>query len=281
MTTPLSQTSALVLICDKKQSYQSPKSKEFLSHLDLSKGQEMYNKIQHLRPHLDEVIPNRKFLIHNYIREILRKSPQKIQVLTMACGWDPILVKMSEEFPKHSFFGVDSESIKIQEQLIQKISPQANIFYINADITNSEQLLKNLLLKGWNKDQASCILLEGISYYIEPQKFWRTLHILKENIKSNCFICGDFLVDWTRQKISTVSKNLATTIFDMIKKDCFQNYYSYTSQDIQKNLSALNFSQIQFFTQDEIQKQRTESPLPWNSGEGHIQLFTARHLKNN
>ena len=73
MPIPLSQTSALVLICDNNTSYQSPKAKEFLSHLDLSEGQKMYNKIQHLKPHLDEIIPNRKFLIHNYIRKILKE----------------------------------------------------------------------------------------------------------------------------------------------------------------------------------------------------------------
>ena len=103
MFTPLSQTSALVLICDNNKSYQSPKSKEFLSHLDLSEGQKMYNKIQHLKPHLDEIIPNRKFLIHNYIRKILKEHKSGVQVLTLACGWDPLLVKMSEEFPQTFF----------------------------------------------------------------------------------------------------------------------------------------------------------------------------------
>ena len=273
----LSQTSSLVLVWDNNISYQSPKAREFLYHLDLSEGQKMYNKIQHLRPHLDEIIPNRKFIIHNYIRKTLKENKPFAQVLVLACGWDPILVKMSEEFPKHSFFGVDSESVQQQEQLIQKIMPHSSIFYLNADITNSKQLIRELSAKGWKSDQPTCIILEGISYYIPPKIFWETLKILKQNIQADCFICGDFLIDWTQQKISKTSQNLALTTFNMIKESCSQNYYPCTTQQIQKNLEDLNFSKIQFFTQNQIQKQRRGNVTPWETGEGHIQLFTAQN----
>ena len=277
MLSTLSQTSSLVLICDKDISYQSSKAKEFLSHLDLSEGQKMYNKIQHLQPHLDEIIPNRKFIIHNYIRKTLKENKPSVQILTLACGWDPILVKMSEEFPKHSFFGVDSESVQLQEQLIQKIMPHSPIFYLNSNITNAKQLIRQLSAKGWKKDQPTCIVVEGISYYIPPKIFWESLKILKQNIQADCFICGDFLVDWTQQKISKISQNLALTTFNMIKEFCSQDYYPCTTQQIQKNLEELDFSKTQFFTQSQIQKQRKGKTTPWKIGEGHIQLFTAQN----
>ena len=236
----------------------------------------MYDQIDHLQPHLDEFIPNRKFLIHDYIRKILKENKPLVQVLTLACGWDPILVKMSEEFPRHSFFGVDSESVQLQEQLIQKIMPRSSIFYLKADIANSKQLIRQLSEKGWKKNQPTCLLVEGISYYIPPKFFWRTLKILKQSISSDCFICGDFLIDWTQQYISKTSQQLALTIFNMIKKTCSQNYYPYTTQQIQKNLEELGFFKIQFFTQDEIQKKRKGEKSPWETKEGHIQLFTAQ-----
>lgn len=277
MPISLSQTSALVLICDNNTSYRSPKAKEFLSHLNLSEGQKMYNKIQCLKPHLDEIIPNRKFLIHNYIRKILKESKSQVQVLTLACGWDPLLVKMSEEFPKHYFFGVDSESVQLQERLIQKIMPHSSIFYLNANITDSKQLIQKLSSKGWKKDQPNCIIVEGISYYIPPKTFWESLKQLKKNIQANCFICGDFLIDWTKQKMTEVSQNMAETTFNMIKESCSQNYYPSTTQQIQKNLGELGFFKIQFFTQDNTQKQRKGNRTPWEKGEGHIQLFTAQN----
>ena len=80
----------------------------------------MYDKIRHLKPHLDETITNRKFIIHNYIRKTLKENKSSVQVLVMACGWDPVLVKLNEEFPKHSFFGVDNVSIQLQKKIIQE-----------------------------------------------------------------------------------------------------------------------------------------------------------------
>ena len=276
MCTPLSQTSALVLICDRDISYQSSKSKEFLSYLDLSEGKKMYDKIKHLQPHLDEVVPNRKFLIHNYIRNTLNENKSPVQVLVMACGWDPVLVKINEEFPKHSFFGVDSEPVHLQEKIIQKVMPHSSIFYISADITDIKCLIEQLSEKGWRKDQPTCVVVEGISYYISPERFWPVLKEFKKNIKTDCFICGDFLLDWTQQSISKISQNMALTVFDMIKEACSQEYYPYTTKQLQKNLKESGFGKIQFFTQDEIQKERMGSPDPWDSGEGHIQLFTAQ-----
>lgn len=276
MRTPLSQTSALVLICDRDINYQSLKSKEFLSYLDLSEGQKMYDKVKHLQPHVDEAVTNRKFLIHNYIRNTLSNHKSSVQVLVMACGWDPILVKISEEFPKHSVFGVDNESVQLQEKIVQKIMPHSSIFYINSDITNTEYLIKQLSEKGWKRDKPTCIVVEGISYYINPGKFWRALKELKKNIKVDCFICGDFLVDWTQQEVSKISQDLSLTVFEMIKDSCSQDYYPYTTKQIQKNLEELDFHKIRFFTQDEIQKERTGNYFPWDAGEGYIQLFTAQ-----
>ena len=277
MPIPLSQTSALVLVCDKNTSYKSPKSKEFLSYLDLSKGQNMYNKIQHLQPHLDEIIPNRKFIIHNYIQKTLKEIKKPVQTLILACGWDPILVKMSEKFPEHSFFGVDSESVQLQKQLIQKITPHSSIFYLNANITHPQQLIQKLSAKGWKKTQPTCIVIEGIIYYIPPEVFWESLRTIKQNVQADCFICGDFLVDWTKQNISKTSQNLALDIFNMIKETCSQDYYLYTTKQIQNYLKWLDFSQIQFFTQDQVQNQRKGNPAPWKEKEGHIQIFTAQN----
>ena len=275
MKTPLSQTSAFVLACDKGQSYQSAKAKKFLSHLDLSEGEKMRGKVLQLQPKLDQSIHNRKFLIHNFIRKTLKAKPSN-QVLALACGWDPILVKMSEEFPKNFFFGLDNASVNLQKRLIQKI--KSPISYIQTDIRDSHKLIEGLSSQGWQKNKPSSIILEGITYYIPPDALWKALKNLKQNIYSDCFICGDFLVDWKRQRISQTAENFALSLFNMIKKNCSQDYFSYTSKEIQKNLEALGFSEIQFFKQDEIQKQRTGGPTPWGTRDSHIQLFTAQNL---
>jgi len=274
----LAKTSALVLVCDSNYSYQSPKTKEFLSYLDLSEGENMYNKIKYLKPHVDEVIPNRKFIIHNYIREVLMSCKDTVQVLVLACGWDPILVKINEEFPTHSVFGVDIESVHLQEKILQQIAPDSSIFYINSDITDTQSLMEKLIQKGWVEDRPSFIVLEGISYYIKPKQLWHILQELRAKISSECFICGDFLVDWKQQKLSKISQHLATGVFDMIKEECSQKYYPYTTLQIQKKLESLGFDEIKFFTQDAIQTKRLGRAYPWDLKDGHIQLFTAQNI---
>ena len=235
----------------------------------------MYNKVQHLKPHLDEFVPNRKFLIHNYIRGILKNHTAPVQILSLACGWDPILVKMSEEFPQHSFFGVDNESVQIQKDLIHKIMPQSKIFYLKTNITDSKKLAQKLTDEGWKSDQPSCIILEGIIYYIPSKILWDSLKKFRQNIQADCFLCGDFLIDWKEQNISSLSQNLGEGIFNMIKSTCSQNYYPITTKQIQTNLENISFSNIQFFTQSEIQKQRKGQIHPWKENEGHVCLFTA------
>ncbi len=273
MYVPLSETSSFVLVCDGGINYPNKKAKEFLSHLDLSKGRKMSDKVRHLQPYINESIRNRKFIIHNFIRQKL-KSGYK-QVLFLACGWDPVLIQLSSEFPNLSFFGVDSESVDLQKKLAQKILPRASIFYHRANITDPKILIKQLLKKGWRRDCPSGLIIEGITYYIPPKKFWESLKILKQNILPNAFICGDFLVDGGRQKISKIYQDLSLELFDMIQKTCRQDYYSYTTKQIQKCLEALDFSSIQFFTQDELQKKRTGRPKPWGKNDGHLQIFTA------
>ena len=275
MLIPLSQTSALVLVCDQNTSYKNPKAKEFLSHLNLSEGQKMYNKVQHLKPYVDEIIPNRKFLIHSYIRKVLTRSKSPAQVLILGCGWDPILVEIGEEFPEHSVFGVDSGSVEFQETLIKKMALQSPIFYLKANITNIKQLVQKLTKKGWKKEKPTCIVVEGIIYYIPLEVFWNSLRELKQNIKADCFICGDFLIDGKKQKLSTVSQNLGSTIFNMIKEACSQDYYSTTEEQVKKQLKRIGFSNIQFFTQADLQKKRKGTIEPWKEKEGHICLFTA------
>ena len=270
----LSQTSALVLVCDNI-SYQSPKSKEFLSHLDLSAGQKMYEKIKHLKPHLDEVIPNRKYIIHNYIRNIIK---EETQILTLACGWDPIFAKLHEEFPNNSFFGIDSESISLQQNLVQKIMPHSQIFYIHEDISAIDNLIDKLKKNNWSPNKPTCLVVEGISYYIPPQIFWNSLKALKESINADCFICGDFLIDWKQQEVSNLTKKIGFDIFEMIKETCQHNYYTYTKNHFIENLKNLSFGNIKTWTQDEIQKKRTGTSDPWSKEEGHIYLFSAESL---
>ncbi len=279
MSALLSDTSAFVLVLDKGRNYQSKQSKQFLAHLDMSKGHKMYNNVTHLKPYIEEVVANRKFMIHRHVQKVLKSNKTLTQVLVLACGWDPILVKMSEKFPQHSFFGIDNESVHLQKKLVKKLMPRARIFYIQEDLTDVKSLLKKLSANGWKPNLPTCIVLEGIIYYIRPAPFWNAFKQLTKSIHSDCFICGDFSLDGTKTKITKLSQNFIADVFGMIKKECSQNYYLYARKQMRTRLSSLGFSHIKFFTMEEIQKQRTGKATPWKKKEGPMLVFTA-HKKH-
>ena len=271
----LSQTSALVLVCDNV-SYQSAKAKEFLSYLDLSAGHKMYQKIIHLKPHLDEVIPNRKYIIHNFIKSIIKK--REAQIISLACGWDPILIKLNEEYPNNSFFGIDSESISLQQNLVNKITPHSRISYIHENINAVDALIDKLKQNNWSPDKLTCLVVEGISYYISPHVFWKSLKALRKAIHADCFICGDFLIDWNQEKVSALTKKIGSGIFEMIKETCRHNYYTYTKSYFIESLKKAGWNTAKIWSQDKIQKERTGKSDPWKNGEGHIYLFSAESI---
>ena len=275
MSIPLSETSSLVLMLDGGLSYPSQKAKAVLEYLDSTKGQILYQKLKHLSPYIDETIRNRKFIIHNYIKKILSKEKGVGQVLVLGCGWDPILIKMSELFPKSLFFGVD-ESTNQQAKISRQLLPDSSIFYVSGDLNNGENIVKQLTQKGWDKKLKTCIVTEGITYYVPPKDFWKTLECIKNHTVSHPAICGDFLANWKETWLSKRGQTIAETIFNTIKEICsLKEYYPYTKEIIMDKLGSLGFSQVDFFLQDEIQKRRTKSVHPWKPEDSYIQLFTA------
>ncbi len=236
----------------------------------------MYEKLRHLSPYIKDVITNRKFVIHNCIKDMI-ENQKNCQVLILACGWDPVMIKMSSQFPENFFFGVDSESIELQQKLAKKILPQANIFYLKINIINAEDLIKKLLLAGWNPIQPLCVVAEGISYYVPKEPFWNVIKHLRQRAESNFSICGDFLLDIKKVNLSKIGKQISREVFGMIKRECsLTDYYSYTKDQIQRELQKLDLQNIAFFEQNQIQKNRTEKSQPWKEGDSYIQMFVAK-----
>ena len=271
----LSDTSALVLVMDKGKSYPGPLAKKFLSRLDLSQGRELYQKMQHLNPWLDTIVPNRKWVIHNFIRRLL-KQENATQVLVLGCGWDPLLLQMSQEFPKTRFFGVDSESLAPQKKIIRELSPKAPIFYIQKDLNDIQGVLKALVSAGWQPNQPTCLVLEGIIYYIPPTVFWRNIKKLMQPMSANCFICGDISLDSKKTKITKRSHQIRIEVFEIIKEQCSHNYHLYGRKQIRSLLLELGCSGIHLWTEGEIQQQRTGKCYPWKPKEGPILVFTTQ-----
>ena len=274
MSPALSETSALVLIYDGGDSYQTPKSRAFYNRLDLTPGQSLYRKLSHLS-HIDRVIKGRKYSIHGFLKRFLKNSGPSAQVIVFGCGWDPVLVKMSEKFPENFFIGVD-RNIDGQEELVRDISPESRISYMEWDMAHSKDLLRGLREKGWNPDQPLCVVLEGIIYYVPPDSLWKTVSSLKNNSSSYFSLAGDYLVDLKNKDLTPRAKKMGYDIFETIKRDCgLETYYMYSRDKLRKKALSLKYSSVDFLDIHTMEIRQKGVAKFQGQNDCHIELFFA------
>ena len=275
MSHALSETSALVLMYDGGKSYQTPKAGEFYNRLDLTPGQSLYRKLSHLS-HIDQVIQGRKYGIHGFLENFLKDKGPSAQVIVFGCGWDPVLVKMSEKFPENSFIGVD-RSIDGQEELVQDIAPQSHISYMEWDImVRSKDLLKGLKKKGWNPDQPLCVVLEGIIYYIPPDSLWEIVSSLKNSSSLEFSLVGDYLVDLKDKRLTSKALKMGSDIFETIKWDCgLETYYMYSRDKLKDRILSLKCSWLDFLDIHTVEMRQKNMAKFQGPNDCHIELFFA------
>ena len=259
MSYKLLETSALVLLCDKGLSYQTPLSKKFLSYLDLSSGESIYKSYSNYYPKINHVIHSRKYIVHKSCSNFLKTYGDSSQLIFLACGFDPVLIKMQELFPKNKIFGIDNE-VKEVEKLTQTILPQSFISYIQSDIQDYTSMIQKLIQKGWDPSRPTGVVIEGIIYYVPPSFFWSNLLAIKKLTSSSFFICGDFLLPLDTRFISKESLEMGKFVFETIKKKCqIKDYYTCSFEDMKEKLKSLGFSQPSFYLFEDIQKERLGS----------------------
>ncbi len=270
----LVETSALVLLCDKGVSYQTPLSKKFLSSLDTSAGESIYNCYSDYFSEISRIITNRKYITHKFCSQFLKRHGSSAQLIFLACGWDPVLIKMQELFPKNKIFGIDSQ-VKEPEELTKKILPISSISYLKADITDSKEWLKDLVQKGWNPSHPTGLVIEGITYYIPPSLFWKNISPLKKACSSSFSICGDFLVPLNKKYVSEKGLKMGQLIFETIKNKCqIENYYNYSQEDINERILSLGFSSLSLTNFEDVELERFGVCKNWNEKDCYLHFFS-------
>ena len=148
--------------------YEKNPAQRFVEQLDLSGGEQLYSGCSAICPWYGEVIQNRKYFIKKIIeRQLDIRNPS--QLLVLAAGQSPVALELSLERPSQisSAFEVDVSGMEEKARLYAETFPgvQGKLLCLAGDIT-SEGLLPLLERTGYAKDDASIVLLEGISYYL-------------------------------------------------------------------------------------------------------------------
>jgi O-methyltransferase involved in polyketide biosynthesis len=204
----LSASSAAVLHWVGADTYVSPQSAAYLSKLDLSAGEALYNRCDEIWPHMGQVIKNRKYAVQKLAAKCLCDRDPVRQVVILAAGLDALSVQLVSQYKDIFVFDVDRENMPAKEALVNAIdsSFSVSLHFVSADLLDFARLQNGLMKSGWNPNLPSLVIVEGVSYYLSIADLVKILRGFRQTnapsqIILEYLVQGD-LVDLGRREIS-------------------------------------------------------------------------------
>ena len=153
----LADSSALVLRWTGDGFYETAQARDYLSRLDLSRGEALYRRCQNIWPHYGEVIKNRKYAV----RHLCGAHVQE-QIIFAGAGLDAMGLELAARHPHARIYELDLAHMSNK----QHMADCDNIFCLSVDLSDAGEARAALLEAGWQPSQPSLLVFEGISYYV-------------------------------------------------------------------------------------------------------------------
>jgi O-methyltransferase involved in polyketide biosynthesis len=260
----ISDTSALVLNWTLKDIWKSEGARAYFTGLDLRAADPLFKKFgdeeNFIQTHL---LSNRKFFVRKCAVEFAEECKAKhitAQVIILAAGIDPLSVEIASLYPNSIIFDVDKYQMKEKRNCLHEYD---NIRFIECDITDIEFLKLRLVLKGWNRNRPTMLIMEGIMYYLTEDDIKKVLTSLSQYV--SLFVCDIGLQpEFVNKKyrahgVETRKKIMETVGLDFM--NCFEPH-----QFIQI-VKQSGFDSVQMVMVGDIQEERTGKRIPFDSEE--------------
>lgn len=210
----ISDTSALVLLWMQDSVHTSRRAKAYLESLNLESGRELYKKCSSVWPHYGEVIKNRKGCILDMAMR-LTGSGKIRQLVIFGAGFDALSVEISQHAGELGIYEVDISNMDLKERLVRKACgrTRSRIRCLNADMRNPQKLLELLEKSGWNRNEPSLLLVEGVSYYLARKELHDLICMFKMNGRNRMIL--EYLLP--RDCISGDRAHIPEEIFSLIR----------------------------------------------------------------
>lgn len=204
----ISQTSALVLKALQPGIYTTQAAIDYLAGLDLSAGDRLTDRLAAHNALISYNITHRKFALLHALSDLSAQARLPRQVLVGAAGLDAMGLEIATRYPACTVFEIDRDQMQLKRRMIDR----KNIFFITADLADPHRLRDRLARTGWQAEQPSLLLLEGISYYIGP-------HVLRLLVKD---LAPDYVMACFFKKtgITAQGRKIGDFIFDTIREEC-------------------------------------------------------------
>jgi len=261
----ISATSALVLNWTSNDIWKTNNAREYLDNLDLSEGNPLYNAFDELENYmLTQAITNRKYFVRNYTIAFLRKLEQEKkngQVIVLAAGIAPLSVEIASLFPKTILFDVDQYAMPEKEKYLKNMCP--NIRFIECDITKIDLLKTKLSQYGWDPENPTMVVVEGIVYYLLETDLKNILFFFANH---HTGLIADFVLK--PEYVNVKNRMFGEVVFKRIRELVgleFLNFYEpgYFMALVRDS----GFQNAKRFKMDEIQMERTGQKDPFDLEE--------------
>lgn len=185
----VASTSALVLL-NTKSLFESGWGREYLSRIDFSQVAQLSEELISLNPLQQDILLLRKKMIRYLIRQMMMQHSYQ-QVCILAAGLDPLGLQIAEIYPEQlkGIYEVDNAHMQEKKALYAAVSfNDDRLHNLEVDITNTQLLMETLMNAGYNPQQPSLIIFEGIMHYIPEEQFLRIMRVFCSRVRNNAVV---------------------------------------------------------------------------------------------
>ena len=250
---PLSSTSALVLLWAGQECYQGTWARDYLGQLNLEDGRNLYERCRKICPYYGEVIKNRKFGVFHLVQQCLAEGAGNPQLVIAGAGFDALGLEIAELYPHVKVFELDKENMNVKSRLATASGRVAhgNIVFIEANLLNAAEVQRSLSACGWNSDDTTLLVLEGISYYLPTGAIQKLVHITKPHCVIFEFLKRD-------EDVAAKRVHIPREVFGLISNLCgLTNICKYRARQLGQVFDALSVSAR--YSMKQLEKMRTGS----------------------
>lgn len=277
--TRLEPTAALVMLWSRGL-YRTGSPARFYSLLDLSAGDAMRRACDAACPWYEQVTLNRKYWIRRLAGSFIAGTGAPCQVILPAAGKSPLALELLDDCGDAvaSVIEIDIRGMDEKQRLYLRAAPDfsGRIGCVTADLFDLAGTADAIGRTGlYDPGLPTCLIPEGISYYIPPDLLSRMASLFASKDRTNRIIF-DYMLPC--RLVNSERRQIPRSIWRVINRDCNRNEtVMYSPEELEETLGRASCTQVSHHTMHEMEHCRTGTnqyfPAP---ADGWIQIAQGR-----
>lgn len=257
--TRLEPTASLVMLWSKEL-YRTGSAARFYSLLDISAGEYLRQECERACPWYCEVLLNRKFWIRRLAGRFIRGAGQPCEVIIMAAGKSPLALELLDDCGDSvtSIIETDIHGMEEKQRLYERAAPEhaGKIRCVTADLSDIPGTLAAIRGSGrYDPAIPSCIVMEGISYYLTPDVLAGMAGHFGSRDGTNRIIF-DYLLPC--RLVPEERRQYPRGVWRAINRDCNPGgTTTYSGEELDTILSPAGCRHVVHHTMHDIERERT------------------------